>query len=185
VIAAVGVHGAIALIVTQRTRELGIRLALGARSGELVRLVVGRSVASTCVGMAVGLAIAAASTRYLQSMLFGVTTLDLTTFVGGAGPFGMWQCSLPIFRRGEQRTWTLSSHCASNRLRSDRNRTPLGQGPFCSHLAMRGPPACDSGGSQDHPDLSTPQRNMHVSPTAFNDASRLLKAPRSSHESPP
>jgi predicted permease len=83
VLAAVGIYGAIALSVAQRTRELGVRLALGATGRDVVQLVVKNSLLSTSVGVAAGLVLAAALTRYLRGMLFGVTTLDATTFVSG------------------------------------------------------------------------------------------------------
>jgi putative ABC transport system permease protein len=83
VLAAVGVYGAIALSVAQRTRELGVRLALGAQARDMVHLVVKNSLLSTCAGVVVGLVFAAALTRYLRSMLFGVTALDASTFLGG------------------------------------------------------------------------------------------------------
>jgi predicted permease len=79
-LAAVGVYGTMACMVAQRTREIGIRTALGARRRDVVRLVMRRSIAQTVVGMAAGLAGAALLTRSLQGMLFGITPLDATTF---------------------------------------------------------------------------------------------------------
>jgi ABC-type antimicrobial peptide transport system permease subunit len=67
--------------VARRTREIGIRRALGAPRARVVGLVLGQSAALTAVGILVGLAGAAATTRYLQGMLFGLTPLDPSTFI--------------------------------------------------------------------------------------------------------
>lgn len=76
-----------AYAVARRTREIGIRLALGARHGEVLGLVMKQSAALTITGVALGVAGAAATTRYLQSLLFGLTPLDLSTFVAVAALF--------------------------------------------------------------------------------------------------
>jgi len=67
--------------VAQRTREIGIRMALGARPSDVMVLVLGQSTFITVIGIITGLVGAAAATRYLQGMLFGLTPLDPTTFV--------------------------------------------------------------------------------------------------------
>lgn len=79
-LAAVGIYGVMAYSVAQRTREIGIRAALGARGIDVVVLFLRRSVAMTLVGIALGLVGAAAVTRSLESMLFGLTPLDRSTF---------------------------------------------------------------------------------------------------------
>jgi putative ABC transport system permease protein len=66
--------------VTRRTREIGIRIAMGAQPGEVRRLVVGESVVLAALAVVVGLCGAWTLTRYLQSMLYGVTALDAATF---------------------------------------------------------------------------------------------------------
>jgi len=81
VIGAVGVYSLISYIVSWRTREIGIRLALGAQRWTVVRSIVLRSVALAAGGSAVGLAAAAASARLLKSFLFGVSPLDPVTFL--------------------------------------------------------------------------------------------------------
>jgi len=68
--------------VSQRTRELGIRIALGATQDRVVRLVLGQGLALTSLGVAAGLGGAFWLVRLLASMLFGVTTTDAPTFVG-------------------------------------------------------------------------------------------------------
>ena len=81
VIGAVGVYSLIAYIVSWRTREIGIRLALGAQRWKIVREIVLRSVALAAGGSALGLAAAGASTRLLHSFLFGISPIDPVTFV--------------------------------------------------------------------------------------------------------
>jgi len=80
-LAAVGIYGVLAYAVTQRTREIGIRMALGAERWNVMGLVMGQSAALIALGIALGLAGAAAFTRYLDTMLFGLTPRDPATFV--------------------------------------------------------------------------------------------------------
>jgi putative ABC transport system permease protein len=80
-LATLGVYGVISFAVSQRTREIGIRMALGAARGDVVRLVVGQGVALAAVGGAVGLGAALVATRVLRSLLYDVAPSDLATFV--------------------------------------------------------------------------------------------------------
>jgi putative ABC transport system permease protein len=84
VIAVLGVFGVLSFIVTQRTRELGIRIALGASTGSVRRLVVMRGVTLVVVGLAIGLAGAVALTRFMSTLLFRVTPTDPLTYAGVA-----------------------------------------------------------------------------------------------------
>jgi len=83
-LAAVGLGAAIAWAVAQRTREIGVRVALGATAGDVVGLILKEAVPVTVTGVAIGLAMAATSTRLLTSWLFGVTPLDAPTYIGCA-----------------------------------------------------------------------------------------------------
>jgi len=78
---AVGIYGVIAYVVSQRTREIGIRMALGARSEDVQGLVVRQGLAVTVPGVLLGIVAAFALTRLMSSLLFGVSTTDPMTFV--------------------------------------------------------------------------------------------------------
>jgi putative ABC transport system permease protein len=77
---AIGIYVVMAYLVAQRTHEIGIRMALGAARADVMSLVLAQSVWVTVVGLVLGLAGAAAMTRYLHGMLFGLTPLDPATF---------------------------------------------------------------------------------------------------------
>jgi putative ABC transport system permease protein len=86
-LAAIGIYGVIAYSVAQRTHEIGVRMALGARAGDVIRLAVGDSLIRTAIGIVLGLAAAAWVTRFLEGMLFGLRPLDLPTFAAVAAAF--------------------------------------------------------------------------------------------------
>jgi ABC-type antimicrobial peptide transport system permease subunit len=88
-LAALGLYGVIMCAVTERRKEIGIRLALGADYGRVRRGVVLRSLMLTILGLAIGLAGAAGAARLLQGFLFGVTPADPVTFGATAGVFLM------------------------------------------------------------------------------------------------
>jgi ABC-type antimicrobial peptide transport system permease subunit len=83
-LAAAGIYGVIAYLVTLRTQEFGIRMALGADSGRVLRLVMGRGGVLVAMGLAVGFGGAAALTRFLKGVLYGVAATDLSTFAAMA-----------------------------------------------------------------------------------------------------
>jgi predicted permease len=80
-LSAVGIYGVLAYAVGQRTREFGVRAALGARSGDVLAMVLRQGLLLTTTGIAIGLAGALALTRYLDGMLYDVTPLDPLTYV--------------------------------------------------------------------------------------------------------
>jgi putative ABC transport system permease protein len=80
VLGLVGIYGVIAYTVSQRTREIGIRLALGAQQGEVKRMFVRSGLALVATGVVAGLTAAAALTQAMASVLFGVDPLDPVTF---------------------------------------------------------------------------------------------------------
>jgi putative ABC transport system permease protein len=81
-LAAIGIYGVTAYGVAQRTREMGIRLALGAAPGAVRSLVVGEGVRLALIGLAAGLALALAGARALRSQLYGIGSADPATYVG-------------------------------------------------------------------------------------------------------
>jgi len=88
-LASMGVYGVTAEATAQRTQEIGIRVALGARPGEIAELVLRQGLVLAAFGILAGLAVAAAATRALTGVLFGVEPLDLTTFAAVAVVLGL------------------------------------------------------------------------------------------------
>jgi predicted permease len=100
-LASLGIYGVMSYSVTQRTRELGIRMALGAARSEVLALVVGQGMALALWGVAIGLVGAFAVTRFLSSQLYGVGATDVSTFVGVSGlliGIALIACLLPAMR---------------------------------------------------------------------------------------
>jgi putative ABC transport system permease protein len=101
ILSAVGLFGVVAFSVNQRTREFGIRVALGARSSDVLRLVLREAATMTALGVAAGLAVAVPLSRSLASLLFGVRPLDPATFLGAAGVLALTAlaaCAAPALR---------------------------------------------------------------------------------------
>ena len=88
ILAVVGVYGVIAYSVAQRSRELAVRVALGARATDVVRLVVRRGLVLAAVGVGVGIPVALLLTRAMESLLYGVNASDASTYVGVAALLG-------------------------------------------------------------------------------------------------
>jgi putative ABC transport system permease protein len=83
-LAAVGLYGVAAHGVSLRTREVGIRMSLGARATDVFRMILGENLALSIIGVAIGLGISAAASKILTSFLYGLTAADMLTFVGGS-----------------------------------------------------------------------------------------------------
>ena len=81
-LAAVGIYGVISYSVLQQSHEIGIRMALGAGKGDVLKMVVGQGMLLAVFGVAVGLILAFVLSRFLASMVFGVSALDPATFMG-------------------------------------------------------------------------------------------------------
>jgi predicted permease len=100
-LACLGLFGVLSYAVTQRTREIGVRLALGATAGGVARLVIGHGLALTGAGLAAGLALSWLLTRTMRSLLYGVGAVDPTAFAAGVGllaAVALGACGLPALR---------------------------------------------------------------------------------------
>jgi len=84
ILATVGLYGLISYSASQRTREIGIRIALGAQQYDVLRLIIGRGAGLALIGVAIGVAAALALTRLMGGLLFGVSAMDPATFAGVA-----------------------------------------------------------------------------------------------------
>lgn len=80
-LATVGIYGLTSYSVSRRTHEIGLRMALGAREGNVLRIIVGRGLAISLVGVALGLPVAFALARVMRGLLFGVTATDAAVFL--------------------------------------------------------------------------------------------------------
>lgn len=101
VLAAVGIYGVLAYVVSQRQREIGIRMAVGAGRWQVLELVLWGGLRLSIVGLAVGLAGALALTRLMATLLYGVTPFDAMTFVSAGGLLlvvATAACLLPAYR---------------------------------------------------------------------------------------
>jgi putative ABC transport system permease protein len=87
-LAGIGIYGVTAYMVTRRAREFGIRLALGATRGDIVRLVLVDGLWLVVAGSAIGLALAAAASHVVAGFLLGIGPVDPATFLGAAALFG-------------------------------------------------------------------------------------------------
>ena len=100
-LAGIGIYGVLSYLVGQRTREIGVRMALGAQRLDVLRMVLGHGARMTMVGAAIGLVAALALTRLMASMLFGVRPTDPVTFAAVAVllcGIALFACYLPARR---------------------------------------------------------------------------------------
>ncbi|HLK21313.1 MAG TPA: ABC transporter permease, partial [Bryobacteraceae bacterium] len=100
-LASIGIYGVVSYWVAQRTREIGIRSALGANRSDILRMVLGHGMLLAVAGTAIGLAASLALTRFLATLLFGVSTHDLATMASAAGGLilvALFACLVPARR---------------------------------------------------------------------------------------
>jgi len=96
-LAAIGLYGVIAYTVASRTREVGVRIALGATKAHVFRLVLGSGVGTVTIGLLGGLAASALLTRFLEGQLFGVRPLDPAALAGAVGVLGLVAAAAHVF----------------------------------------------------------------------------------------
>ena len=100
-LACAGLYGVLSYSVSRRTREIGVRMALGAKRVDLLRFFIRQGMLLVVFGVVFGLGAAFALTRFVSSLLFGVSTTDLMTFVGAASGLvvvGLCACYFPARR---------------------------------------------------------------------------------------
>ncbi len=101
ILASVGIYGVMSYAVTQRTHEIGIRMALGAQTSDVMKMIVGQGMLLTLAGIALGLLGAFGITRVMASLLFGVSATDPVTFIGVSlllGVVALFACYIPARR---------------------------------------------------------------------------------------
>lgn len=100
-LASIGIYGVTAYAISQRTREIGIRMTLGAQRGDVVRMILRQGMTLVAAGAAIGLLLAAVTARVLGRLLFGLPALGPRTFGGAIALFaaiGFAACYLPARR---------------------------------------------------------------------------------------
>jgi ABC-type antimicrobial peptide transport system permease subunit len=100
-LASVGIYSVLAYTVRQRVREIGIRMAMGAQGGDMLRLLIAGGMRPTLLGIAIGVAVALALSRVLSALVFGVRPMDVPTFLGGSlllALVSFLACFIPTYR---------------------------------------------------------------------------------------
>jgi ABC-type antimicrobial peptide transport system permease subunit len=100
-LASVGIYSVLAYTVRQRVREIGIRMAMGAQAGDMLRLLVAGGMRPTLLGIAIGVAVAVALSRVLATLVFGVRPMDVPTFLACAlllATVSLVACLIPTYR---------------------------------------------------------------------------------------
>ena len=100
-LAAIGIYGVMSYVASQRTHEIGIRMALGAQGKDVLKLIIGNGMSLALIGVALGLAGALALTRVMAGLLFGVTTTDALTYISvslGLIAIALLACYIPARR---------------------------------------------------------------------------------------
>ena len=100
-LSAVGIYGVLSYLVSQRTSEIGVRITLGAQFADVVRLVVAQGMFPALAGIALGLAAAFGLSRFMSSLLFGVSATDPWTFAAASlllAAVALTSCLVPAFR---------------------------------------------------------------------------------------
>jgi putative ABC transport system permease protein len=101
ILAAVGIYGVMSYVASQRTHEIGIRMALGAQASDVLKLIIGKGMVLAVIGVTAGLAGSFALTRLMAGLLFGVTATDAFTFVTvsvGLIAIALLACYIPARR---------------------------------------------------------------------------------------
>jgi putative ABC transport system permease protein len=100
-LSSIGIYGVLSYVVAQRTREIGIRIALGAQRSTVLRLMLGEGMRMAVVGVTIGVALALALTRLMASQLYAISATDPITFTGVAiilGGVALFACYIPARR---------------------------------------------------------------------------------------
>ena len=132
-LAVAGVYGVVAYGVAQRTREIGVRMALGARSPDVLGLILRQGMTTTLIGVAIGVVGSLATARTIESLLFDVKPTDPLTFLGGGGAVDRaWRAWPATYRRVARRRWIRWWRCDTTERERVRSTSPgrrLREGP--------------------------------------------------------